>query len=84
MLGNLVSSSDTKIDFTFPHERRNICSGKEDQGQGQVLDQRNVQPVVAVELDIGSREEVESRGVQSSLLRDCEEQSVVEAVNQLR
>lgn len=60
MLGDLVAASDTQVNATFAYESGDVGSGEKDQGDGEVLDEGNVQATVAVELDVGAGEEVEA------------------------
>lgn len=59
VLGNLVAASDAQIDAAFADEGRDVGGGQEDQRDGQVLDQRDVEAGFAAELDVTAGEEVE-------------------------
>lgn len=52
VLFDLVATGDSEVDTTFTDERGDIGCGEEDERKGQVLDERNVEAGVAVELDI--------------------------------
>lgn len=52
MLGNGVAAGYTKTDSTFSNEGGDVCGGKEDQGNGEVLDKSNVEPRLSPKLDI--------------------------------
>lgn len=67
MLGDLVASSDAQVNATLAHEGRDIGSGKEDQGEREVLDKGNVKARVAVELDVGAGKKIEARLVKTPL-----------------
>lgn len=58
MLGDLVEASDAEINLTLADECGDVGSREEDEGDGKVLDERNVEAVFAAELDVGSFEEV--------------------------
>lgn len=58
MLGNLIPPSDTKVNSSLSHKSRDISGGEEYQCEREVLDEGNVEPRVAVKLDIGAMEEV--------------------------
>lgn len=58
VLLNLVVASDTEVDTALTNEGGDIGGGKEDEGNGEVLDERNVETVLATELDVGALEEV--------------------------
>lgn len=67
MLGDCVSAGDSKVDSTLTNESGDIGGGKEDEGEREVLDKRNVEAVVTVELDVAARKEVEAGYVQAAL-----------------
>lgn len=67
VLLDLVVASDAEIDLALSNERGDIGSGEEDQGDGKVLDESNVEAVLSPELDVGSLEQVERCAIQSSL-----------------
>lgn len=66
MLGDLVAASDSEIDAAFANEGRNVGGGQEDQRDGQVLDQRDVEAGFATELDVTAGEEIEGCLLQTS------------------
>lgn len=53
MLLHLVPARDAEVDLALANEGRNIRRGKEQQGDGEVLDKGNVEAVLALELDLG-------------------------------
>ena len=59
VLLDLVPSRDSQVDPTLANKGRDVGGGEEDEGNGQVLDQRNVESVLASELDVGPLEEVQ-------------------------
>jgi hypothetical protein len=66
VLGDLVAASDAQIDAAVADEGRDVGGGQEDQRDGQVLDQRDVEAGFAAELDVTAGEEVESCLLQTS------------------
>lgn len=67
MLGDLVAAGNTQVNTTLADESRDVSSGQEDQGDGQVLDQRDVEAGFAAELDVTAGEEVEGGLLQTAL-----------------
>lgn len=67
VLGDLVAAGDSQVDATLTHKGRDVGGGQEDEGNGQVLDQGNVEAAVAVELDVAAVEQVETGLVQAAL-----------------
>jgi hypothetical protein len=67
MFGDLIASSDAQVNATLANKGGDIGGGEEDEGKREVLDQRNVKARVAVELDVGAREEVETCLVKTAL-----------------
>lgn len=59
MLLNLVPSGDAQVDSAFTDKGGDIGGGEEDEGNGEVLDESDVETVLAAELDIGTLKEVE-------------------------
>ena len=60
MLSDLVEACDAEIDSALANKGRNVGCREEDEGDGEVLDERNVETVFTSELDVGTLEEVES------------------------
>lgn len=58
MLGDLIKARDAEINLTLANECGDVGGGEEDEGDGKVLDERDVEAVFAAELDVGSFEEV--------------------------
>ena len=67
MLLDLVAASDAQVDAALADEGGDVSGGQEDEREREVLDQRNVQARVAVELDVGAVEEVEADLVEAAL-----------------
>ena len=76
--GNLVLPCYSEMNIAFGHKTRNIGCGEENERQWMILDESNVQSIMAMELEIyaqlcanaqegtSSKEEVETGLVQSS------------------
>jgi hypothetical protein len=67
MLLYLVEASDSEIYPTLTDKGGDICGGEEDESNRQVLDECDIQPVLALELNVGALEEVETGGKEASL-----------------
>lgn len=67
VFGDLVSTGNTQINSTLANEGRDICGGQENQRNGQVLDQRNVQSRLSSELNIAASEKVKCGLVEPAL-----------------
>ena len=67
VLLDLVAASDAQVDAALADEGGDVSGGQEDEREREVLDQRNVQARVAVELDVGAVEEVEADLVEAAL-----------------
>lgn len=52
VLLDLVAACDAQVNAALADEGGDVRGGEEDEGEGQVLDERNVQARVAVELDV--------------------------------
>lgn len=52
VLGDLVAAGDTEVNTALADESWDVGGGQEDQGNGQVLDKRDVETGFAAELDI--------------------------------
>lgn len=70
MLGDLVAARDAEVDAAFADERRDVGGGEEYQRDVEVLDQRDVEPRLAAELDVAAREEVERCLLEAALWGD--------------
>lgn len=81
-LSDHVLASDTEVDVTLTNEFGDIASGEEDEGDGEVLDEGNVETVLAVELNVGALEEGETSAVEAALLGDGEEEAVREILDE--
>ena len=66
VLGDLVAAGDSQINAAFADECRDIGSGQEDQRNGQILDQCDIEAGFAAELDVTAGEEVEGCLLQTS------------------
>lgn len=64
---DLVPASDAEVDTALADESRDIGGGEENQGDGEVLDEGNVEAVLAAELNIGALEEVQGGGIEATL-----------------
>lgn len=69
MLGNLVAASNTQVDAALADEGWDVSGGQEDQSDGQVLNESDVEAGFTAELDITAGEEVESCLLQTSFCR---------------
>lgn len=67
MLGDLVPAGDTQVDPAFADEGRDVGGGEEDEGDGVVLDEGDVEAGFAAELYVRAGEEVEGGLLESSL-----------------
>lgn len=67
VLGDLVTAGDSEVDTAFTDESRNVGGGEEDQGDGVVLDQGDVEPRVTVELDIRALQQIQACLVEAAL-----------------
>jgi hypothetical protein len=67
VLGDLVTSSDTEINATLRDKGRNVGGGQEDERDGEVLDQGNVEARVSVELNVGAVEKIKTCLVKTAL-----------------
>lgn len=54
MFGDLVLSGDTEIDSAFTYECWDVCGGQEDEGDGKVLDEGDVETSLSSELDVAA------------------------------
>lgn len=67
MFFDRVSPCDSKVDPSFANESGDVCGGEEDQSNGVVLDESDVEARMAVELDVATGQKVKCRFVQASL-----------------
>jgi hypothetical protein len=72
MFGDLITPSDAKVDTTFADESRNVCCRQEHQSKREILNECDVQPVVAVELDVRASEKIKACLLQSALFGNRE------------
>jgi hypothetical protein len=54
VLSDLVASGDAQVDPAFTHEGGDVGGREEDQGDVEVGDEGNVEPVLAPKLDGGT------------------------------
>lgn len=67
VLLDLIPPRDSEIDAALADKRGDVGGGQEDEGNGQVLDEGNVEAVLSPELDVCALEQVQGRLVQSAL-----------------
>lgn len=67
MLGDLVAARDAQIDAAFADEGRDVCGGEEDECDGQVLDQGDVEARLAAKLDVAAGEKVQGGLLETAL-----------------
>lgn len=67
MFGDLVATSDSEVYATLSDKGGDIGGGEKDESNGKVLDEGNVEARVAVELNVGAVEEVETGLVEAAL-----------------
>lgn len=67
MLGDLVTACDTQVDAALTDEGGDVSGGEEDQGDGQVLDEGDVEAGFATELNIAAGEEVQGSLLETAL-----------------
>jgi hypothetical protein len=60
VLLNLIKARDTKVYTSLSNKGRDVGGGKEDEGNGEVLDEGDVQAVLTLELDVGTLKEVKT------------------------
>lgn len=71
MLSDLVAAGNTQVNTALADEGGDVGSRQEDQGDGQVLDQRDVETGFAAELDVAASEQVESSLLETTLCNDA-------------
>lgn len=67
MLLDLVAACDAQVNAALADEGGDVGGGEENESERQVLDERNVQARVAMELDVGAVEEVKADLVETAL-----------------
>lgn len=67
VLLDLIPSGNAKVDTAFADKCRDIGGGEEDEGYWEVLNESDVEAVLATELDVGALEEVERSVVETTL-----------------
>lgn len=67
MLGDLVAAGNTQVYTALAHKGGDVGGGQEDQSDGQVLDQGDVETGLAAELDVAAGEEVKGGLLQAAL-----------------
>ena len=68
MFGDLVAACDTDVDAAFTDEGGDVSGGEEDEGDGEILDEGDVEAGFAAELNVAAGEEVECRLLEAALL----------------
>lgn len=58
MLGDLVTAGDTQIDASLSNEGGNVGGGQEDERDGEVLDEGDVETGFTAELDVAPGQQV--------------------------
>jgi hypothetical protein len=69
VLLHLVVARDAQVDAALADKGGDVGGGEEDEGDGQVLDQGDVEAVLTAELDVGALEEVQGRLKEATLWR---------------
>lgn len=64
----LIMAGDAQVDAALADKSGYVGRGEEDEGDGQVLHQGDVEAVLALELDVGAFEEVQRRLEKTALL----------------
>lgn len=67
VLGDLIAAGNTKVDTALTNEGWDVGGGQEDEGDGQVLDQGDVEAGLAAELDVAAGEEVKGGLLEAAL-----------------
>ena len=69
VLLHLVVARDAQVDLALADEGGDVRRGEEDERDGQVLDEGDVESVLPPELDVGALEQVKRRLLQPALWR---------------
>lgn len=67
MLGDLVAACDADVDAAFTDEGGDVGGGEEDEGDGEVLDEGDVEAGFAAELNVAAGEEIEGCLLEAAL-----------------
>lgn len=67
MLLDLVEASDAEIDTALTNKGRDIGGGEEDESDGEVLDESDIEAILTLELDVGAAEKVKGCLLESAL-----------------
>lgn len=67
MLLDLVGARDAQVDAALADKGRDVGGGQEDEGYGEVLDQRDVEAALPPELDVGALEQVKTWALEAAL-----------------
>jgi hypothetical protein len=70
VLLDLVPASNAEIDLAFANEGGDIGGGQEDEGDGVVLNEGDVEAVLAAELDVRALKQVQCSGIQTALCKE--------------
>lgn len=65
-LGHHVLPRDAQVDVALADEARNIGCGQKDERHGVVLHKRHIEPVGALELDVGALEQLQTLFIESA------------------
>lgn len=64
----LIVARDAQVDTALADKGGDVCGGEEDEGERQVLDEGDVEAVLASKLDVGALEEVQAGLEEATLL----------------
>lgn len=67
MFSNLIATGDTQINSAFANEGGNIGSWEEDESNRKVLNESNVETIMAVKLNVGASQQVEAGLIEAAL-----------------
>lgn len=67
VLLDLIPARYAEVDAALADKGRDVGGGQEDEGNGEVLDEGDVEAVLAAELDVGTLEQVQRGLVQPAL-----------------
>jgi hypothetical protein len=67
VFGDLVATSDADVNATLANEGGDVGGGQEDQGNGEILDEGDVETGFAAELNIRAGEEIEGCLLETAL-----------------
>lgn len=73
----LVIARDAEIDLALAHEGRDVGGGEEDEGDWEVLDEGDVEAVLAAELYVGALQEIERGLLEAALWWSMDQRSAL-------